>query len=393
MIKINLTILLLFVCTLLFSQSQKMGEESIADCSGAVNIFESGKYTLQFTGEGGISKELLNYPSLSEISEQNLIWVTYIAENDGILNFNAAISEGFIQMVIFEEMANNICIELSEGIAEIKRVFQQKNQVSVGLNTKVTQGILYPLELKTGQKIKIAFSTSEKSLALVNLDFRFIAKNTDTKASNETKITDTRNDDFSPTLSILVRDAESGKPIIANLTIDGSKELAALYKGSDIFLNVNKPAKIEIKCDAEGYFFVDQQEDLFATINQEIILKMEPVAKGKSLQIEEIEFKPGSSEFMPGSEDKLRRLKDFMALNAGMKIEIQGHVFLTGDNSFNAQKMSEARARRVMLYLVENGILKERMTAVGYGNTKPIYPNAKLADEEQANRRVEILVK
>jgi outer membrane protein OmpA-like peptidoglycan-associated protein len=76
-----------------------------------------------------------------------------------------------------------------------------------------------------------------------------------------------------------------------------------------------------------------------------------------------------------------------------MKIEIQGHVFLTGDNSFNAQKMSEARARRVMLYLVENGILKERMTAVGYGNSKPIYPNAKLADEEQANRRVEILVK
>jgi outer membrane protein OmpA-like peptidoglycan-associated protein len=46
-----------------------------------------------------------------------------------------------------------------------------------------------------------------------------------------------------------------------------------------------------------------------------------------------------------------------------------------------------------MLYLVENGILKERMTAVGYGNSKPIYPNAKLADEEQANRRVEILVK
>jgi outer membrane protein OmpA-like peptidoglycan-associated protein len=33
------------------------------------------------------------------------------------------------------------------------------------------------------------------------------------------------------------------------------------------------------------------------------------------------------------------------------------------------------------------------MTAVGYGNSKPIYPEPKKAFEEQANRRVEIVVK
>ena len=393
MIKTNFTILLLFISSLLYSQSRKIGEESIADCIGAVNIFKSGNYTLQFTGKSGIYEELINYPSLNEISDKNLIWVTYIAENDGILNFDAAISQGYLQMVIFEEMANNICLELSEGTAEIKRFFQQKTQQSIGLNTTLSQGMLYPLELKTGQKINIAFSTSEKSLEVIKLNFQFTEKDTEVRAANETKITDIRNDEFSPSVSILVRDAESGKPIIANLTIEGSKELAALYKGSDIYFNLSKPGKIEIKCDAEGYFFIDQQEDLFATSNQEIILKMERIAKGKSIQIEEIEFKPGTSEFMTGSEAKLRRLKDFMALNAEMNIEIQGHVFLTGDNNFSAQKMSEARAKRVMFYLVENGILKNRMTAVGYGNSKPIYPNAKLADEEQANRRVEILVK
>jgi outer membrane protein OmpA-like peptidoglycan-associated protein len=46
-----------------------------------------------------------------------------------------------------------------------------------------------------------------------------------------------------------------------------------------------------------------------------------------------------------------------------------------------------------MQYLVDNGIAKERMTAVGYGNTRPVYANPKLASEEQANRRVEILIR
>jgi outer membrane protein OmpA-like peptidoglycan-associated protein len=82
-----------------------------------------------------------------------------------------------------------------------------------------------------------------------------------------------------------------------------------------------------------------------------------------------------------------------MALNSDVNIEIQGHVFLIGDNGLASQKLSEARAKRVMAYLVDNGINKNRMTAVGYGNTRPIYPTPKFAYEEQANRRVEILVK
>jgi outer membrane protein OmpA-like peptidoglycan-associated protein len=119
---------------------------------------------------------------------------------------------------------------------------------------------------------------------------------------------------------------------------------------------------------------------------------MEPLGEGKSMQIDEIEFVPGSSEFLSTAEPKLRRLKDFLALNASVKVEIQGHVHATGENTFAAQKLSEARAKRVLNYLVENGISKDRLTAVGFGNTKPIYPEAKFAYEEQANRRVEIKV-
>ena len=82
-----------------------------------------------------------------------------------------------------------------------------------------------------------------------------------------------------------------------------------------------------------------------------------------------------------------------VALNSDIKVEIQGHVFALGDNSLAAQRVSEARAKRVLKYLVDNGIDKDRLSAVGFGNTKPIYEKPKFSYEEQANRRVEVMIK
>ncbi|MFN5845245.1 MAG: OmpA family protein, partial [Flavobacteriia bacterium] len=378
MTKVILTIFLTFLTTLLYAQSKKSAEGTIADCSGALNIFKSGSYTLQFTGSTGNNRELENYPSLKELGDENLIWISYIAEDDGVLSFDATIGQDYLQMVVFQEMTSNICVELPRGIAEIKRIHQQKGQSAVGLNRTTSAGFLYPIELMAGQKVVICFSTLPKSKAFIKLNFKFQENENAAKALNETKIIDNRDDEFAPSLSIMVRDAESDEPIIANITIEGPKDLAALYKGSDVFCNVSRPCKVAIKCDAEGYFFIDSEENLIATSNQEILLKMERISVGKSMQIEEIEFKPGTSEFMPGSDGKLRRLKDFMALNADIQIEIQGHVHTdkTDDNHFASQKLSEARAKRVMIYLTEHGISRERMTAVGYGNSKPIYPDA-----------------
>ena len=92
------------------------------------------------------------------------------------------------------------------------------------------------------------------------------------------------------------------------------------------------------------------------------------------------------------SEPKLNRLKDFLLLNSDISIEIQGHVFALGDNSLAGQKVSEARAKRVKKFLIEHGVNKNRLKSKGYGNTKPIYEEPKFSYEEQANRRVEILV-
>jgi len=116
MTKLHLTLFISLFSFFLFSQTKKVATESIADCEGAMNIFKSGDYTLQFTGDNGEKNELSNYPSLTDFSDDNVVWVTYIAENDGVLSLDASVTENYLQMVIFEE-TSNICIELSKGIA------------------------------------------------------------------------------------------------------------------------------------------------------------------------------------------------------------------------------------------------------------------------------------
>jgi outer membrane protein OmpA-like peptidoglycan-associated protein len=391
--KLTLSILSILLVFSLFAQTKKIESASIADCEGAMNIFKSGKYSIQFTGTAGAKNEFSNYPSLISVSDLNTAWVSFIPEYDGILSFDASVSQNFLKMVVFIEDKNDICLDLAKGIAEIKRLQKDENLQKIGLKEESKAGYLYPLKVTAGQKILIGFSTLEKAKSVLQLDLTFTVDNENLKEANETKIIDLRKDEFAPSLSILVRDAETKEPIIANLSIEGLKDLAALYKGSEFFFNPLRSGKAFLKCDAEGYFFVDREESISATSNQEIIIYLEPLSKGKSMQIEEIEFKPGTSEFMEGSEPKLRRLRDFMALNSDVSIEIQGHVFATGDNNIAAQKISEARAKRVMQYLIAQGIDKSRMTAIGYGNTKPVYANPKFAYEEQANRRVEIQVK
>jgi hypothetical protein len=69
------------------------------------------------------------------------------------------------------------------------------------------------------------------------------------------------------------------------------------------------------------------------------------------------------------------------------KIAIEGHASAEGNKAVNL-KLSDDRAKSVMKYLVDKGIEKERLTAKGYGSSKPIAENDTEEGREK-NRRVE----
>lgn len=386
MIKLPFLLLILLFSNSITAQTRQ--ENSINSCSGAINIFENNTYQLQFTGKKN-STSIEAYKSLLTIGQENQLWISYVAGSTGELNFSANVKKDFVQMVVFQEIENKMCAEIESGVAEIVRLHSKREQQSVGLSKSTGGGFLYSLSLQKGQKINILFSTSEKNNNYLDLDWNFIPELV-TKV--ESKVMDRRHDDFAPTFSILVRDKSNNNPLIASIAITNSKNLDGLYTASDVYLNIDRKNEFTIKCDAEGFFFKDTIIMGSSFDDQEVLFLLERIAKGLSVKIEDIEFKPGSSIITENSEPKLNRLKDFLLLNSDITIEIQGHVFALGNNSIAGQKISEARARRVKKFLVDHGINKNRLKSKGYGNTKPIYEEPKFSYEEQANRRVEILV-
>ncbi|MGV3631541.1 MAG: OmpA family protein [Bacteroidota bacterium] len=387
------TFIFLFLTCVCYAQSDREISDNIADCDGATNILNPGTYKLQFTGKGGKHAELANYPSLAGVPEENSLWSSFVAPFNGRLSLNAKLLKGKTKMIIFTNESNDLCGDVFKGIAEIKRMILEPTGSEVGLSLSVDKNFFYPMELVKGQNVMILFlyENTEKANLDLNIKYEPIIADPDLESA-ESKIIDQRDDEFSPSLNIMIRDVETGKPIVADIVLNGLKSISAFYNGSDFFFNVPKSGKIAIRIDAQGYFFADREEPVTANTQHELVIWLEPIGEGKSVQLDEIEFMPGTSDFLPSSEPKLRRLKDFMALNAGIRVEIQGHVQEKGENSHAGQKVSEARAKRVMNYLIDNGIDKSRMEAKGYGNTMPIHKDPKFAYEEQANRRVEIKI-
>jgi flagellar motor protein MotB len=388
MTKVYILLISVLLSSLAFSQQIGKSGENKNTCNGAINIFENGEFTIAFND--GSDYLTSAYPTLAEIDSKNTLWFSYIAPSAGTLSFDAFVDEGYLQMVIFKPETDDICADIANGISEMQRVLLSKDNQSVGLSRNVSTDRLYSYHMNARQKIYLVFATNKKTEKKMKLKWNFVE---DVFIEQESKVIDNRDDDFAPTLSFTVRDSETKQPLIASLVLQGNRDLEGMYIGSDFFFNITSSRDMMISCDLEGYFYFDSLLELNGFEDTAVEIELVKATSGKSLQIEDIQFVPGTSEILQSSEPKLRRLKDFLALNADLEVEIQGHVFAMGDNSLVGQKISEARAKRVLKYLVDNGIDKHRLDAVGYGNTRPIHPNPIRSHQEQANRRVEILIK
>ena len=97
----------------------------------------------------------------------------------------------------------------------------------------------------------------------------------------------------------------------------------------------------------------------------------------------------------PQAEATLGALGPQLAAEKGA-ISVEGHTDSKGSDDYN-QSLSERRARAVRDWLVAHHHVAAGTTAVGYGESKPIAPNAKPdgGDDPEGrakNRRVEVVV-
>lgn len=101
-------------------------------------------------------------------------------------------------------------------------------------------------------------------------------------------------------------------------------------------------------------------------------------------------FATGESEVLPQSYNELRRLQDFLEENPKVTIELRGHTDNQGTVEFN-RRLSEARAKAVMDYLVARGIDAKRLRYRGFGKSMPVDTND-TPEGRRRNRRVEYRV-
>jgi len=104
-------------------------------------------------------------------------------------------------------------------------------------------------------------------------------------------------------------------------------------------------------------------------------------------------FASGEAELSAEAKRILGSLGDFLN-SISNDIVVEGHtdnVPIMKKRFPSNWELSVARATNVVRYLVEIGISPKRLAAVGYGETRPLYPND--TEEHKAkNRRVEILI-
>lgn len=105
----------------------------------------------------------------------------------------------------------------------------------------------------------------------------------------------------------------------------------------------------------------------------------------------DVKFKTNSAVILPESHKQLAEFADVMNKYPDLTVEIGGHTDSTGSDKYNMQ-LSQKRADSVKKYLADKlGVDAKRMTAKGYGETKPIADNKTVAGKAK-NRRVEAVV-
>ena len=117
---------------------------------------------------------------------------------------------------------------------------------------------------------------------------------------------------------------------------------------------------------------------------------VEDLNPGTVVQLVNIQFEFNSAALTKDSEAGVEMLKAFLESHPEIRVELAGHTDNVGSEAYN-QKLSQERANVVRQALIAKGISDERLSAKGYGSTKPIKPND--TDEHRAmNRRTEMII-
>jgi len=231
----------------------------------------------------------------------------------------------------------------------------------------------------------------------------------------------------SPAFFSVMRDRD-GKIVDGEIKVyDAEKSKLIATAKTNLYYNLPDPktksGKLTLVATAFGYSdakidltYYDTQKDtsrnvvLFGTYFQ-LIFPMEKMKKGQAVSLSKIAFFNDAAIMTPTSKDQLQALLEVLKDNPTTRIRINGHTNGNGrgkiiyvgpsknyfalsadriEKTGSAKDLSLARAQAIKDWLVSQGIADDRIEALGWGGTKPVFdknsPNARM------NGRVEFEV-
>ncbi|MBL7874647.1 MAG: OmpA family protein [Cyclobacteriaceae bacterium] len=183
---------------------------------------------------------------------------------------------------------------------------------------------------------------------------------------------------------------KSVKGIVSVIDLDEGVEVAPKFirdDGTFDFSLINKRNYLLI---IQGDDFFRIEEIFFMDGDIEINKIAEPIES--KIAFQSLEFENGKANILPEMHGDLDKIANFLIDHPTFKLVISGHTDSAGKEEANL-KLSQARADAIKSYLSNQfQIDAKRITAIGYGSSKPIVQE--VTDEhKQLNRRVEFEIK
>ena len=372
-----------------------------ADCASLLELNEKVYNSKPITGFGEVKEfdgySLENKKYFEE--EANSIWYLITMPDSGVFTFDIKThnKEDDWDFLLFE-YKTAFCKRITDNKIEPIRSNLSRSPFT-GLKETATQDFVgagindnysNPVIAQKGEQFVLVVNNPKEAVKKHTVILYFPEK---PKEIKEKVVKEEKN---TTVFKLSIKDISTKKPITCNILITGLRKSTIELSGVDEYEEEfpKKNYDVDVTVSSKGYMLTSKEVQISKTKSkQETIIYLEPIQSGQKVNLKNIQFYGNRADFLPSARSSLKALLTFMEENPKVKIEVEGHV--NGPKQKNTKdykQLSFSRAYAVKEYLMKNGVEKDRIDFVGYGNSQMLYPLPKSDYQESANRRVEIKI-